>query len=886
MNSGTHLPPAVDRLQHEILQGVDTKISFVVGSGLSVGATPSTSEMLQYFCDVLDDNAFEPKKLLHDYSPNEAYQIIAEEVNKRRGPGGIAKAIRKAVLSAYNGPWPEKGSEVQAEEALNSWNISPGQEAFSRLVAAIPAHRRGPIFTTNFDSQIEVSLRRQGIHPHVVATAGRAPISLSGPPEKVTVVHFHGHWSQSTTLHTRDHLAHRRPELERIVTDHLKNTLVVVAGYSGWNDTFTRVLSAELSNGTLAALETELVWLTYEKDSSGDSEVLREISGAPSVVRHFGIDAAEFFSGCVKAVGDRAVAGRTAHPGWPAVPFLTEAFPASEDEVRSFVLGAQPNWGHARALPRLDPTEAAVSAVRSAISRDENDFLVALAGPTGEGKSLGLRQVAMAVATENPAAAVMYRDSNAGTVTPAWVDSLRAQNELTILCIDEADLVLRSLGASLNAHAASDGRIGVILAAHDRYTDALDRLRARRSGPPKIIQLESIAHQDYVKIAAVWESILPASRALGDAHANDLADRLEEESRRGVGTSLFGALLSLYPSGNLASRVRDLMWRLSQRTRNDVKFSEFVLDIAMMQIAWQQEGKGMTLEGLGQIAGTSSFDIIPLVIAPLGREVAISRIGNCVFLRHPALAQAVIDLATEQERRASADRVARAGGSLRLTNKIATKNDPELFHLSRKLKGGEAQAAARGAIKGASSILEPHVSYLSVLRKQGDLEAAERYARAVESSLGNFEDTYDMLRGFWVERSMLSAALQQHGESLEFAIYSLSDMDHARLGERDIGFSLYCATRALRALRTQNAGRYDTAAQAVTAVAALHPGSRRRLQLSVPSPNARDTRRKVLEMARSLRPLLPSPTGQPFAFADLLAILEKTRAREQAVDSR
>ena len=56
------------------------------------------------------------------------------------------------------------------------------------------------------------------------------------------VVHFHGFWSEENTLHTPETLTRDRPLLAGNLQKLLQETVLVVIGYGGWNDVFTKTL--------------------------------------------------------------------------------------------------------------------------------------------------------------------------------------------------------------------------------------------------------------------------------------------------------------------------------------------------------------------------------------------------------------------------------------------------------------------------------------------------------------------------------------------------------------------------------------------------------------------------------------------------------------------
>ena len=56
------------------------------------------------------------------------------------------------------------------------------------------------------------------------------------------VIHLHGYWYGSDTLHTARQLGQSCPRLKASLSSLLRNKLVVVCAYGGWDDAFTEAL--------------------------------------------------------------------------------------------------------------------------------------------------------------------------------------------------------------------------------------------------------------------------------------------------------------------------------------------------------------------------------------------------------------------------------------------------------------------------------------------------------------------------------------------------------------------------------------------------------------------------------------------------------------------
>lgn len=74
------------------------------------------------------------------------------------------------------------------------------------------------------------------------------------------MVHLHGYWWGTDTLHTNRQLTQERPRLAASLSDLLRQKLLVACGYGGWDDVFTRTLFDIVRDDSAAA---EVLWLFH-----------------------------------------------------------------------------------------------------------------------------------------------------------------------------------------------------------------------------------------------------------------------------------------------------------------------------------------------------------------------------------------------------------------------------------------------------------------------------------------------------------------------------------------------------------------------------------------------------------------------------------------------
>jgi tetratricopeptide (TPR) repeat protein len=183
------------------------------------------------------------------------YQAAFSFLQGRRGQQTINEVVCRAVLAAREpgGWWTsiDFASQAAMETACRTldldtsgWHLNIGTQCLGSLIAGYP-HRFGKILlTTNFDPLLEVSIRRASGNP---SSCYRTVLHSDGNLSQTEasgchVIHLHGYWFGADTLHTARQLNQQRPHLRDSLKSLLRNKLVVVCGYGGWDDIFTSAL--------------------------------------------------------------------------------------------------------------------------------------------------------------------------------------------------------------------------------------------------------------------------------------------------------------------------------------------------------------------------------------------------------------------------------------------------------------------------------------------------------------------------------------------------------------------------------------------------------------------------------------------------------------------
>lgn len=792
------LNAAIDRLEDAATTETGPRFTFLIGSGMSNEFIPSTRKMVSFFNAEMGPRT---RALMRDHesqADSVAYQEAATQLKQSRGERGLARAVRRAVLESHktivglDNPQIENLDKVTNPE---NWDITREQLALARFISLLPSHRRGPIFTTNFDPQIELALAYFGVQCTTVAAENNNAFAIDGLIDTIPVVHLHGFWLQTATLSTIDQLQRDRPELEKQIQLQIGNSILVVLGYGGWEDSFTRALGDAFRTGKFGALATETLWVARAESSAKDSPFLASITGSAGLQKYYGTPASDLLEQSADAIAHLSTRNRDAWPGWEPVPRRIELSDPASEEVMRFVEGAQPNWRDAKILGQLTSTRTAINSIKGIALNGTGDAIIGLSGPTGEGKSLALRQIAIELCGELTESVLLFREPTAATISPDWMEGIRKRSGLTILFVDEADLVTRELGVSLNTGDLDTGRVIVVAALHAHYENRLKSLATSCSLRYEAIHFGELSYSDSIVVAQRWKELDLLPPKFDSQDVAQVASHLQEISTSVVNSSLFGGVLELWMSDALVSRIADLMVRLTQSRIYDVQFSEILYVIATIQEFWDRSGeggRGITIGGLSAYVGNGNDELAALVLAPLGREVGLSLIGNRIYVRHPSMLSPILASADPARKEYIARKIGTVGGRMRMTKPSARSEYSEMYHFCTRLTGrpSEALAAAWGAVAGATELLEPRVTLIATLRRAGNTDHAKTFAARLGEDLSRFRDRSESERGYWVERSVIESKSGELYESIRFAARSLADLNGSILKHDQMTYGL------------------------------------------------------------------------------------------------
>ena len=588
------LPDLVARLRASA-GGKDARpFAVLAGSGLTAGAVPTVNEILNSVRKALpeSDRPELDEKLAATEDPGLKYQAAFTFLGLRQPPDVRDRIIRVATLRAYQAQ-PETVAGLSSDKLMeyeadtDRWKLPVGVEALGRIWAGLPPRLRGPILTTNFDPLCEIAIKKAGspASPRILDVDGgfMTDVRVSDVPQ---VIHMHGYWRESATLSMSSQLTLERPALNGSLRALLNTYTLIVIGYGAWRDALTMQLVEILREQS--ARDLDVLWCYYgsSEELSGrltDNEVMSQLARAPGNVQFYtGIDSntampalelalAEYleFSG-----GARLGPGRGSLIGWePVSPEMVRPRgDADGSAALKFFDGRLPNWQDAISplVPKRDVVRTLFNELEGHL-RERQPSITSLIGPSGEGKTTALMQVAVEVAAARPEVVVLF--SPDGRV--ASVDEILSLPERVshLLVIDDAYRSMDRL-RELAVRLQESGRIEVHILAASRDTDwggaGGYAFTWNRYVTAKTHKLRGISRPDAAAVIQSWEALGP--QALGAlAHINgsqrrtDALMRAAAEERDPNEGAFLGALLATRYGTGLREHIRELLLRLGDR---------------------------------------------------------------------------------------------------------------------------------------------------------------------------------------------------------------------------------------------------------------------------------------------------------------------------------
>jgi tetratricopeptide (TPR) repeat protein len=288
----------------------DTKpVAFLFGSAITAppqsgqAGVLTTNEIVALIRAEFGDEAQETAFDNFVRSANNRYQAAFQFLLGRRSQELANEIIKRAVWSARKtlSQHPYQPSSTTTDQIcqtldsdLEGWALTPAANSIGKLAAYYPEQFGRQLLTTNFDPLLEVAIEINGGRQFRTVLQRDGNLSQS-TAQGCHIIHLHGYWYGSDTLHTVRQLTQDRPRLKHSLSDLLREKTLVVCGYGGWDDIFTKTLmDVALDDGA----RPQILWTFKNEKPQPDEKLLELLSPALDRGRvnlYSGIDCNQFF---------------------------------------------------------------------------------------------------------------------------------------------------------------------------------------------------------------------------------------------------------------------------------------------------------------------------------------------------------------------------------------------------------------------------------------------------------------------------------------------------------------------------------------------------------------------------------------------------------------
>lgn len=341
-------------------------IVVLAGAGLTVPRNnyakgiPSANGIVELIRKEFEEDAAQLERFEERLrASNNRYQAAFQHLLLTRSQDAANEVIRAAVLQAYSPPKLHGALSTRstpvldeaacrnAEQDLGSWSLQPAVTALGLLLADFSKHFAPIVLTSNFDPLIAVAIRRAGGAAFTTALHNDGSLTQTDA-HGCQVVHIHGDWFRSDTLHTPTQLGQRRPKLSASLARILRQRTLLVVGYGGWDDVFMRSLADVIEGGQE---NINVIWTFYDKDTrsiveqnTSVFETLREGTGRGRVSFYAGIDAHEIFPTVLRRLAEQIpVLAKLKESYDKDLPALIRSAPSEPTPLTSLLTGATIN---------------------------------------------------------------------------------------------------------------------------------------------------------------------------------------------------------------------------------------------------------------------------------------------------------------------------------------------------------------------------------------------------------------------------------------------------------------------------------------------------------------------------------------------------------------
>ncbi|MEZ8094281.1 SIR2 family protein [Photobacterium swingsii] len=229
--------------------------TFLFGSAFSQNrdgaGIPNVEGVLEFIEEFAEERDFLEEYLedAEGVAPKDRYQEAFNSVAGYCGQNSVNEIVRRVVKSNID----EHGNH-RIPQAVKDFVTGVKNKNF----------RVTNIITTNFDTLLEEEFKTQGIsyNSYSVVSDTQLPEPAN---DSINIYHLHGIWDRGDTMHTTNQLQSSRERIETSLQNIIGDDLVVIMGYSGWEDSFTRSLASVVINPKSMY---DILWCFYESDAA------------------------------------------------------------------------------------------------------------------------------------------------------------------------------------------------------------------------------------------------------------------------------------------------------------------------------------------------------------------------------------------------------------------------------------------------------------------------------------------------------------------------------------------------------------------------------------------------------------------------------------------
>ena len=331
----------------------------------------------------------------------------------------------------------------------------------------------------------------------------------------------------------------------------------------------------------------------------------------------------------------------------------------SEQEAVQYFDGGTPDWRIA--LSPVIPRRAIVQELQDTIAggRSQNKPTVALLlGAGGEGKSTAVFQTIVDLVNGDPSWQIIWRYDPEAGLSADDILALPEGDYQWLITSDDADLIAEDVFQVARA-LQRDGRQDVQFLLTCRDTDwiAAEQEAKKKSDWSTVTHfhkksISGLTLEDSTLVVQAWQQY--GEKGLGQLSdkslteaAQLLVESAEKEATTGEG-AFFGAMLKMRIGDQLKEHLRKMLNRFAHRKipGGGNLQQAFGYIAAMHSEGLMFLSKPVLVEVLGLPEGRA---LKPKVLVPLGKEAAATQARNFIFTRHKSIAEATIEILTEQE---------------------------------------------------------------------------------------------------------------------------------------------------------------------------------------------------------------------------------------------